>query len=140
MSCAMRMGSAPACDQFPRQGEGGGAHRAVEETAGIGEQRGVEAGGHLRRDGAAGGLDKPVDQLADAGGLAIDPVEMTPRAAAGVVIDVDDRESFEAAQPRALQAVAFQQNGRVVGAVDAQRGADARPRAACDRRRECGRR
>ncbi len=42
-----------------------------------------------------------------------------------MVIDVDDREALEAAQPGALSAVAFEKDGRVIGTVDAQGGADA---------------
>ena len=41
-----------------------------------------------------------------------------------MVIDVDEEELFEAAQPGALKAVALEQDSRVVGAVDAQAGAN----------------
>ena len=41
-----------------------------------------------------------------------------------MVVDVDDEEALEAAEAGALDAVAFEQNGRVIRTVDAQGGAD----------------
>ena len=41
-----------------------------------------------------------------------------------MVIDVDDREALKAAQAGALVAVAFEQNGGVIGTVDAEGGAN----------------
>ena len=72
----------------------------------------------------SGGLDEPVYQLAHAGGIAIDPVELGKGAAGGVMIDVDEEKRLQAAQPGAIQAVALQQNRGVIGAVNAHDAAD----------------
>lgn len=111
-------------DQFAGQLKGGSAERTVGEAAGIGEHGGVEAGGHLRGDGCAGGAHQPVDHLAYAGSLAIDPVEVGVAAAAEVVIDVDEVIGIQAVEAGALQAVALEQDDRVVGYGDFLHGAD----------------
>ena len=118
------MGLAPASTSSCARAKVEAHGRAVAESAGIGEHGGVEAGGHLGRDGGARGFDQPVDELADAGGAAVDPVQVAPGVAGGVVVDIDDEKPVEAAQAGASQAVALQQNGGVVGAVNAQGGAD----------------
>ena len=45
-----------------------------------------------------------------AGGVAVDPVEMGEGATAGVVIDVDEKEVFQAAQTGTAEAVALEQD------------------------------
>jgi hypothetical protein len=54
----------------------------------------------------------------------IDPIELPPRAAADMMIDIDHGEAFETAQAGALERVAFKQNRGVVGTVNAHGRAD----------------
>ena len=54
----------------------------------------------------------------------IDPVEMPEFDAGDVVVDIDHEEFFEPAQPRAFQAVALQQNRRIVAAANVRHGVD----------------
>ena len=67
---------------------------------------------------------KPMHHLAHTRRTAINPVELREFAAGDVVVDIDQEEIFEPAKPGALQAVALQQNCRVVRAMDATHGAD----------------
>src|SRR5258708_2669033 len=69
-------------------------------------------------------VDQPVDQLADAGCFAIDPIDVAEGATGGVVIDVDEEEFLEAKQSGALGAIALQDDSGVIGAVHAEGGAN----------------
>ena len=105
--------------QLLRQAEGRGLRRAVAEAPRVGQHRGVEAGGHLRRHRGPGGLHQPVHQFAHARGLAVDPIQVGKLTPGGVVIDIDQEKPLQAEQPRPLQPIALQQDGGVIGALDA---------------------
>ena len=87
----------PGQNEFVRNLEGGGADCAVGKAARVREQGGVEAGGHFSGDGGSGSLDQAVHQLADAGRVEVNPVEVGEGSTADVVIDVDEEEVFKSA-------------------------------------------
>src|SRR6185437_8449487 len=111
--------------QFARQLKGGSAGGTVAKAACIREHRGVETRGHLEGDRGSGGAHEAMDELADAGRGAIDPVEAGVGPAAGMVVDVDEEERVETVNPGAANSVALQQNYGIVRTTDAHGGADA---------------
>jgi len=90
------------------KGEGVGVGAGVGEGACVGEDGGVETGGH-----AGGDLDirddgKTIDHGSDCAGVLVDPVDGAEGAAAGVMVDVDEGAGFEAEEAGAGDAVALE--------------------------------
>ncbi len=112
LSYLYRVGS--MANQVARELKGVGVGTLVGEGSGVGKHGGIEAGGHLARNVDAGGADELVDQLRDGAGAAVDPVHVGKGAAAGVVVDIDQKAVFQAIEAAARDAITLQQDHGVV--------------------------
>ena len=61
---------------------------------------------------------QPINHFAGSHGLGIDPIHMRERATAQVMIDADQEFPLQSIQPGTLNAVAFQDDGRFVVAIN----------------------
>src|SRR5262245_59750126 len=94
------------------------------ERACVGQQSGVNVTGDFGSDLRADGLGEVGNHLADGGGGRIYPVEVAEEIGRRVMVDVDDELVFEARQPGTRNVAAFDDEDRVVFAVDVGRHAD----------------
>src|SRR6185437_2920074 len=113
---------APARAQLERVLAGAFKH----ECASVCKHRGVKAGRDFRSDFDASLLSHSENHFRGGDSIGIDPVHMSKRPAALVMIDVDQELLFQTIEPRALNAVALQKNCGVVIAIDAFRLNDGR--------------
>ena len=96
--------------------------RSLEhERPGIGEDGGVKTGRDLGRNLHSGLARQAIDHFRRGHGLGINPVHLGERAAALVVIDVDQELVLQSLQAGALDAVTLQNDGSLVVAVDGLR-------------------
>ena len=101
-----------------RQREGALAGAGIAERTGIRKHCGIETGGDLGRDRGPGGERQPINEFGGSARRGIDPVHVGKRAAAGVVIDVDEELLLQTAKMGALYAIALQHDGGLVMPVD----------------------
>ncbi len=66
-----------------------------------------------------------MDELAYAGGVAVDPVHVREWPSRRVMVDIDLKKGFQPAQPATLQAITFEQNDGIVRTMHAHGVADA---------------
>src|SRR5215475_11621292 len=111
-------------DQFAGDFEGAFGGVGEMERSGVGQQRGVNATGDFGRDLRADGFGAVVDHLAHGGGDRVNPVEIAEEFGRRMMINVDHELIFEAGQSGARHVAAFDDEDRVVLAVDVRNHAD----------------
>src|SRR5437879_3037921 len=104
-------GISPAGGEMVHQRKGFCGSAGEGEGAGIGEDGSVETGGHGGGDIDVGSDGDAVDHGGYGAGVLVDPVDGAERAAAGVVVDIDEGAVFEAEEAGAGDAVALEQDG-----------------------------
>src|SRR5262249_27324541 len=107
----------PRKHQLPCQLEGVLIDAFEHESASICQNSGVEADRDRRRDLNSGLLCQLIDQFPGGNRLRLDPIHVREVLAAKVMIDVDQEAILEPFEPRALNAVAFEQDRGIVIAI-----------------------
>ncbi len=114
-------GSAPGENEFPCQFKGVFVCPLEHERAGISQDGSVKTGRNLGRNLHSSRARQAIDHFRRGYRLGINPVDLGERAAALMVIDVDQELVFQSVQAGALDAVTLQDDGSLVVAVDAFR-------------------
>ena len=81
----------------------------------------LETGGNLGRKFHAGFARQAEDHFRGGDGVRIDPVDIGEGSSADVVVDADENTILETFEASAMNAVAFQNDRRLVTAHDAAR-------------------
>src|ERR1700722_16225277 len=84
------------------------------ERAGVDHERGVEAGGNIAIDRNARPAGKAVNQLSGSHYAGVDPVDVSKITPCGVVIDINEKTSFQAFETSAPYAVTLQHDDGII--------------------------
>src|SRR4051794_9770720 len=104
--------------QLSRYFKGARVRPFEHERTSIREDSSVEAGRNLRSNGDARFARQSINHFGRSHRLRIDPVHLAEWAPALVMIDVDQKLIFQAPQPGALDAIALENDGGFVFAID----------------------